>query len=102
MEPRIHTVGQQQAIVCTAALIPEETFDSSESVMFSWVTPDGVDINDDRVTILPTTINGNNYTSILQFDYLMESDVGNYTCDIISNISTIPQSVELKDLISTL
>jgi len=97
LEPTVHTVGQQQTIVCTATLISEEV--SNNSLIFTWVTPDAVDINDDRFTILPTVINGN-HTSILQFDYLMESDVGTYKCVIISNQNTYSIPVEVQDLIS--
>jgi len=98
LEPTVHTVGQQQTIVCVATLIPEEM--SNNSLTFTWVIPDAVDINDGRFTILPTIINGNNHTSIFQFDYLMESDVGTYKCIIISNQSTYSLSVVVQDLIS--
>ena len=98
LEPVMHTVGQQQAIACTANLIPGE--EVNNSLVFTWMAPDGVNINDERITIMPTAVNGNNHTSILQFDYLMESDVGAYKCDITSNQSSIPQFVELQDLIS--
>ena len=36
-----------------------------------------------RVTISPTTSSGNNYTSSLQFTYLMEGDEGMYTCNVM-------------------
>jgi len=39
--------------------------------------------NDSRVIISPTTSSGNNYTSILQFTYLMEGDEGMYTCNVM-------------------
>jgi len=94
----MHTIGQQQIIACTATLIPGE--DVNNSLVFTWLAPDGVSINDERVTIMPTVVNGTNHTSILYFDYLMESDVGAYQCDITSNRSSIPQSVELGDLLS--
>ena len=54
------------------------------SVMISWMGPGGESItNDSRVTISPTTSNGNNYTSSLQFTYLMEGDEGMYTCHVM-------------------
>ena len=100
MEPATpHTVGRQQAIACTATLIPGE-FDANNSLVFIWMAPDGVNINDERLTLMPTVINGSNHTSILQFDFLMESDVGTYKCDITSNKSSIQQTVELEDLLS--
>ena len=94
----MHSVGQQQAIACTATLLPGE--DANNSLVFTWTAPDGVNINDERVTIMPTAANGNNYTSVLQFDYLTESDVGVYKCDITSNRSSILQFVDLQDLLS--
>ena len=96
MEPAVHTVGQQQAIICTATLIPGE--DVNNSVLLTWVAPDGVNISDERVTIISTVINGSNYTSVLRFDYLMETDVGTYRCEIISNRSTFTLPVDLQDL----
>ena len=98
LEPVMHTVGQQQAIACTATLLPGE--DVNNSLVFTWIAPDGVNINDERITIMATAVNGNNHTSVLQFDYLMESDVGAYKCDITSSRSSIPQFVELQDLLS--
>ena len=54
------------------------------SVMISWMGPGGESItNDSRVTISPTTSSGNNYTSSLQFTYLMEGDEGMYTCNVM-------------------
>ena len=100
LEPAVHSVGQGQAIVCTASLIPGE--DVNNSLVFTWVLPDGVNTSDDRTSIMPTIVNGSDHTSILQFDYLMESDVGTYTCDIMSNKSSIPQSVVLQHFISKL
>ena len=54
------------------------------SVVISWMEPRGKSItNDSRVTISPTTSSGNNYTSSLQFTYLMEGDEGMYTCNVM-------------------
>jgi len=54
------------------------------SVMISWMGPRGKSItNDSRVTISPTTSSGNNYTSSLQFTYLMEGDQGIYICNVM-------------------
>ena len=98
LEPAIQSVGQQQVITCTALLIPGE--DVNNSLVFTWVPPDGVNTSDDRVSIIPTTVNGSDHISILHFDYLMESDVGTYRCDITSNKSSIPQYIVVQDLIS--
>ena len=86
------TVGEEQTINCTATL----TSTAEDTVNFTWVTPDGVDIDDERVTILPTIVNGNNHTSVLNFEYLMESDVGTYKCDIMLNNYTVSVSGELQ------
>ena len=54
------------------------------SVMISWMGPGGESItNDSRVTISPITSSDNNYTSSLQFTYLMEGDEGMYTCIVM-------------------
>ena len=98
LEPAMHTVGRQQAIICTAILVPGE--DVNNSVLVTWVVPDSVNISDERVTIMPTAINGSNYTSVLHFDYLMETDAGMYICEIVSNRSTFTLSVDLQDLSS--
>ena len=65
------------------------------SVMISWMGPGGESItNDSRVTISPTTSSGNNYTSILQFTYLMEGDDGIYTIAV-----TILDTVEVQAVV---
>ena len=94
----MQVVGQQQAIACTATLLPGE--DVNNSLVFTWTAPVGVNINDERVNIVPTAVNENNHTSILEFDYLMENDVGVYKCVITSNRSSIPQFVDLQNLTS--
>ena len=43
--------------------------------------------NDNRVTVIPTTITTDDsigiiYTTVIQFAYLMEGDEGNYTCTL--------------------
>ena len=93
-EPERHIVGEEQDVICTAILLSTAEY----CVSFTWVAPDGVDIDDERVTILPTAINGNNHTSVLNFEYLMESDMGTYQCDVTSNNNTISISEELQDL----
>ena len=97
MEPAVHTIGQQQDIICTANLIPGENVNNS--ILLTWVVPDHIDINDERVTVMPTIVNGSDYTSVLRFDYLMETDVGSYKCNITSNQNTFTLSVDLQDLI---
>ena len=71
------------------------------SVMISWLGPGGVSItNDSRVTISPTTSSGNNYTSSLQFTYLMEGDEGMYTCNVMILNTTASNFIEIDDVTS--
>ena len=63
-------VGSPQDIQCIVSTVSGVEL---SSVMISWMGPAGESIiNDSRVTISPTTSSGNNYTSSLQFTYLME------------------------------
>ena len=73
-------VGSPQDIQCIVSTVSGVEL---SSVMISWMGPGGESItNDSRVTISPTTSSGNNYTSSLQFTYLIEGDEGMYTCDV--------------------
>ena len=74
-------VGSPQDIQCIVSTVSGVEL---SSVMISWIGPGGESItNDSRVTISPTTSNGNNYTSSLQLTYLMEGDEGMYTCNVM-------------------
>ena len=74
-------MGSPQDIQCIVSAVKGVEFNS---VMISWMGPGGESItNDSRVTISPTTSSGNNYTSSLQFTYLMEGDEGMYTCNVM-------------------
>ena len=86
------SVGENQSVICTAQVISA----SSYSAFFTWSTPKSVTIDNKRVTILPMTFDGSNYTSILQFTYLMESDIGIYACDVTINNSTTVKFVEMQ------
>jgi len=73
-------VGSPQFIDCTVSTVSGVEL---SSVMISWMGPEGDSITpNSRVTISPTTSSGNNYTSSLQFTYLMEGDEGTYTCNV--------------------
>ena len=75
-------VGSPQVITCTA--ITPTLLD----VVFNWMGPNGNIVDNSRVTINQTVVNDGNYTSSLQFDYLMEGDEGRYTCVVsLLNIS---------------
>ena len=85
-------VGSPQDIQCIVSTVSGVEL---SSVMISWMGPGGETItNDSRVTISPTTSSGNNYTSSLQFTYLMEGDEGVYTCNVMildTSINTVVQ-----------
>ena len=92
-------VGSLLTVECRVDTVPGVSFNS---VMISWTAPGGVGsiMNNSRVNISPTTSSGNNYTSSLQFTYLMEGNEGPYTCNwmILQTIGS--QSVELQLLTS--
>ena len=74
-------VGSPQDIQCTVSTVSGVEL---SSVMISWMGPGGDTItNDSRVTISPTSGSDNNYTSSLQFMYLMEGDEGTYECNVM-------------------
>ena len=74
-------MGSRQVINCTVSTVSGV---ESSSVMISWIGPGGGSIMTDcRVNISMITSSGNNYTSSLQFAYLMEGDEGIYTCNVI-------------------
>ena len=90
-------VGSPQDIQCIVS--PVSGVELS-SVMISWMGPGGESItNDSRVTISSTTSSGNNYTSSLQFTYLMEGDEGMYTCNVMILETNGSQFSELNSLI---
>ena len=74
-------VGSPQDIQCMVSTVSGVEL---SSVMISWKGSGGESItNDSRVIISPTTSSGNNYTSSLQFTYLMEEDEGMYACNVM-------------------
>ena len=93
-------VGSPQDIQCIVSTVSGVEM---SSVMISWIGPGGESItNDSRVTISPTTSSGNNYTSSLQFTYLMEGDEGMYTCNVMILRRNKSSTVELSSLTSKL
>ena len=93
-------MGSPQVITCTVSTVSGV---ESSSVVISWMGSGGGSImNDSRVTISPVTSSGNNFTSSLQFTYLMEGDEGNYTCNVTIFETSVSQSVELQPLTSKL
>ena len=91
-------VGSPQDIQCIVS-----TVDGVElsSVMISWMGPGGESItNDSRVSVSPITSSGNNYTSSLQFTYLMEGDEGIYMITVVILGITISKTFEFDNVIS--
>ena len=67
-------------------------------VLISWIEPGGDTItNDSRVIISPTSVSGNNYTSSLQFMYLMEGDEGTYECNVMILDTSTSVYVQLQN-----
>ena len=90
-------IGSPQDIRCIVSTVSGVEL---SSVMISWMGPGGESItNDSRVTISPTTSSGSNFTSSLQFTYLMEGDEGLYTCNGIILETNGTKSVDLNNLI---
>ena len=91
-------VGSPQDIQCIVSTVSGVEL---SSVIISWMGPGGESItNDSRVTISPTTSSGNNYTSSLQFTYLMDGDEGMYTCIVMILETNTSDFIELYSLIS--
>ena len=90
-------VGSPQDIQCIVSTVSGVEL---SSVMISWMGPGGESItNDSRVAISPTTFSGNNYTSSLQFTYLMEGDEGMYTCYVMILETESSSVIDLETLI---
>ena len=73
-------IGEAHELVCS--IVISSTVQTS-SVNLTW----NFTSNDDRVTVIPTTITTDDsigiiYTTVIQFAYLMEGDEGNYTCAV--------------------
>ena len=87
-------VGSPQDIQCIVSTVDGVEFNL---VMISWMGPGGESIiNDSRVTISPTSSSGNNFTSSLQFTYLMEGDEGMYTCNVMILETIGSDTLEMK------
>ena len=87
-------VGSPQDIQCIVSTVSGVEL---SSVMISWMGPGGESItNDSRVTISPPTFSGNNFTSSLQFTYLMEGDEGMYTCNAMILETNESSTVEME------
>ena len=77
---QVGTIGDAHDLVCLIALSSKV---QSGSVYLTW----NFTSNDNRVTVIPTTITTDDsigiiYTTVIQFDYLVEQDEGNYNCTL--------------------
>ena len=89
-------MGSPQVIRCIANTT---TVLDVNLVIFTWIRPRGdTNTNDNRVIINPTTSSGNNYTSSIQFTYLMEGDEGTYMCNVMILETNGSASVILETL----
>ena len=73
-------VGEPYDLVCLIAL---SSTAQSSSINLTW----NFTSNDNRVTVIPTTIITDDsigiiYSTVIQFDYLLEVDEGYYTCSV--------------------
>ena len=83
-------VGDPLTIQCIVNTVPEVS-----TMNISWTGSGGPIMSNTRMTISPITVNGNTYTSNLQFTYLMEGDEDTYTCNVMILETSGSQSVEL-------
>ena len=81
LRPNVNEIGQPVDLVCSIAL--SSTVDpSTVELMWDFIS------NDSRVIVIPATVTtddsiGSIYTTVIQFEYLMEGDEGNYACNLI-------------------
>ena len=59
--------------------------------------------NDDRITVIPTTITTDDsigiiYTTVIQFAYLIEGDEGNYVCTLLIGGDGIESTFHLETI----
>jgi len=93
-------VGSPQMIQCTVSTVSGVEF---SSVMISWMRSGGnIITNGDRVTVSLITSSGTDFTSTLNFMYLMEGDEGIYMCNVMILETSGSASVVLETLTSEL
>jgi len=91
-------VGSPQHIQCVVNTVYGV---KSSLLVMEWIGPGGDSIvNNSRITITPTMSNGNNYTSGLQFTYLMEGDEGTYACNLRILRTNVSAVTEIRSLTS--
>ena len=73
-------IGEEHELICSTTI---SSAAQTSSVNLTW----NFTSNDNRVTVIPTTITTDDsigiiYTTAIQFAYLIEGDKGNYTCTL--------------------
>ena len=89
-------VGEPHDLVCMIVL---SSIAQSSSVNLTW----NFTSNDDRVTVIPTTITTDDsigiiYTTVIQFDYLMETNEENYTCTLTIDGDSVESTFNLETI----
>ena len=90
-------MGSPQVINCTVSTLSNI---EPMSVTITWMGPgeNSVITDTGRIATVFTTSSDGNYTSGLQFTYLMEGDEGTYTCNVMISNASESQSVVLETL----
>ena len=88
------SIGDAHSLVCSISF--SSTVQPS-SVNLTW----NFFSNDNRVTVIPATITTNNsigniYTTVIQFAYLIEEDVGSYICILTIDGYSLKSSFSLQ------
>lgn len=93
------TVGEGLNVDCmatTTTAVQADLLMQADLLRLVWTGPRGAITNNDRITIQPIISMGNVHTSTLQFDYLTETDGGNYRCTVhLFNVNR-SSSVEIE------
>ena len=87
-------IGEPHDLVCLIAL---SSISQVSSVNLTW----NFTSNDDRVTVIPTTITTDDsigiiYATMIQFDYLMDREEGEYTCTLTIDGSSAESTFNLE------
>ena len=107
-----YEVGKPYEVNCTLYTYITKPVTSSD-VSISWSGPNGVVVANEssRITVIPTTSNGYNHTSTLQFSYISEDDEDtSYNCtaslsggdELLSKSFTVSSVTSKMDINSVL
>lgn len=94
------TMGKPYEIQCS--IHTSEKINES-IVKIDWTGPDGLIVNDSRITIHSTiSDNGTIHYSTLQFLYLIKDDIGIFTCNVTILDTNLSQTFQLDSISSKL